>query len=207
MRRSTYHLEGISTTLATNTEGRKEAILAVVKQNSGISQNQLKKAICVELGIMAGKTFDALIVEMRNDGVLLFEKIKNRIQYSIPKNVNPKDLGFLSALEGELFHVRKRLVTIMPKFASQHPSAKITQILNFAEFLKQIELAYLTIKPFYDNPDTEKMERRLREMSSILHKMIKQVEPDHTRLLGAQFFGYASNKRHELDSILSHKKS
>lgn len=190
-----------------NEGGRKQVILAVVKQNPKISQNALKRLVCDRLGSMSGRTFDSLIVEIRKDKVLLHEKIKNRITYTTPKNTDMKDISFLRAIEGELFHVNKTMTKTLSQFSSQHQSKQITLVLAISEFLTNIEMAYFTIKPFYDDPQTKKIQKRLREMSILLHKLIRQIDSEYIRLVGMQFFGFASNKRIEIDKLLTYKNA
>lgn len=175
-----------------------EVIIALVKQNPWIMHTELRDLIRNDLGIMSGRTFDSLIVSMRNSGFLLYKKRKNRLYYKVPKTVDPKDIAFLRAVQGELFHVRKVMIKAMPVFANQRNS-QMAQILTFAGFLNDIWTAYIAIKPFYDSPQTDKIEKYHKSLSLMLQKMIKRMDQSHVHMVSGQFFGYASGKRLELD--------
>lgn len=201
MIKSTYQLKGISINQADNLQGRSQIILNVVKQNPKINQNQLRNLVCNELGAMAGKTFDALIVELRNTGVLSYERIKNRIHYSVSKNTSQKDLTFLNLLPSEMLRVKKIMKEFKSIFHNLHPSTQMTAIIAFAEYLKYVELTFMIIKPLYDKPNIKQIEKRLIEMRANLKKMSVEMELDYVRLLGGQFFQYSSIKKNEIKEL------
>lgn len=201
MTKSTYQLKGISVNQADNLQGRSQIILDVIKQNPKISQNQLRNLVCNKLKAMAGKTFDTLIVELRDTGVLSYERVKNRIHYSISKNTSQNDLMFLNLLPGEMFGVKKIMGNFESIFHNLHPSTQMTVIIAYAEYLKYLELTFMIIKPFYDEPNTRQLEKRLMEMQANLKRMSGQIELDYVRLLGGQFFQYSSIKKNEIKEL------
>lgn len=201
MTKSTYQLKGISANQADNLQGRSQIILDVIKQNPKISQNQLRNLVCDKLKAMAGKTFDALIVELRDTGVLSYERVKNRIHYSISKNTSQNDLMFLNLLPSEMFGVKKIMGNFESIFHSLHPSIQMTAIIAYAEYLKYLELTFMIIKPFYDEPNTRQLEKRLMEMQANLKRMSGQIKLDYVRLLGGQFFQYSSIKKNEIKEL------
>ena len=147
-------------------------ILEIIKRHGKIHNNLLKKELHKSLGT-GTKTFDRLLKEMSENGILVKTGIKNKIYYSQKFNFNNHENILRQNIKFDVMIAREDLILLISgfeKFDLFNKSAHTLFTLN--RYFRTLE-KIVVFNAIYENDDMEKRELRIKLYLKEIFKIIK----------------------------------
>ena len=150
-------------------------ILEIIKQYGKVHNNLLKNELRKALGT-GTKTFDRLLKEMSENGILVKTGIKNKIYYSQKFNFDNHENMLRQEIKFDIMIAREDLAFLISgfkKFDLLNKSAQILFTLN--KYFRTLE-KIAVFDAMYENDDMEKRELKIKLYLKEIFKIIKNDE-------------------------------
>ena len=147
-------------------------ILEIIKRHGKIHNNLLKKELHKALGT-GTKTFDRLLKEMSENGILVKIGIKNKIYYSQKFNFNNHENILRQNIKSDVMIAREDLILLISgfeKFDLFNKSAHTLFTLN--RYFRTLE-KIAVFNAIYENDDMDKRELRIKLYLKEIFKILK----------------------------------